>query len=469
MIRLAQPNRSLHLLAPARIGHGILRLTAEEKAVLREDYRESLSQRAIRICKFVPASGAASRMFNFLSGDNPESERFFAEFSCFPFVPLLLARGIEQPERMSRHELLRLLLDELDLLGQPKALLPFHLHNGKLRTPLHEHAAELLGLVDSDLPRDARLHLTIGPEQQVAFRSAMAGVAADLAVPIPYTLSSQSPGSDTVALDESGGLLRDCHGRIVFRPGGHGSLLDNLNQIEADFIFIKNIDNVPHPDYPNSGPDERRAMAGLLWQAVRLRDRILQACAGSIPTAVLHDEIDDFNRRRPGFLPAGTGTLLRNDPAGLRRLVDRPVRVCGMVANQGDPGGGPFWVADRTGKPGLQIVEQAQIDRSDPQQAAVFAAATHFNPVDMVCCIRDSRQRPYPLTEFSDPDSDFVSTKTHQGQTIRVLEHPGLWNGAMAGWLSLFVEMEPTSFCPVKTVNDLLRPAHQPQAKPDRP
>lgn len=466
--RLTGRRSSLRVAAPARVGDGIIRLNESEKKRYRQVFCDHAAQTGANICKFVPASGAASRMFGFLfktdtESPDPQTELFFRELNRFPFQELWRQAGVKNPGHLERREILRILFDELGLARLPKALLPFHLHRGQVRTPLHEHSAELLRLADCGSLHNALLHLTLSPEHKPDFIETMNRVSAELGAPIPFSLSQQMPHSDTVAVDESGKLLRDETGRILFRPGGHGALIHNLDRLETELIFIQNIDNVPHPEYPDVGIPEREAMAGLLIELVDLRQRILQAVAKERRGPwKLSDPLLAAARRHPEFLPDIEALLRQGDPDAIRRRLDRPIRVCGMVQNQGEPGGGPFWVSGRDGERSLQIVEQAQIDRSDPDQMEIFASSSHFNPVDMVCCRLDSRGRPYPLSRFVDPEQDFVSGKPHQGRTIRVLEHPGLWNGAMAGWLTLFLEIDARSFCPVKTVNDLLRPAHQP-------
>ncbi len=467
--RLTGRRSSLKISAPARVGDGIIRLSETEKKRYRQVFFDYASQSGTRIGKFVPASGAASRMFGFLSTpQDPQYKRFFQELNRFPFQQLWRQTGVNDPRRLEHQEIIRLLLDELRLARLPKALLPFHQHQGLIRTPLHEHSAELISMTASGRLQDSLLHLTINPEYQPDFIVTMNRVSSELGAQIPFSLSRQMPHTDTVAVDESGALLRDGQGEIVFRPGGHGALIHNLDQLEAGLIFIKNIDNVPHPEYPDYGKPEREAMAGLLIEAIGLRNRTLQAVeTAGRPSRDLSDQLITAARKYPGFLPDTEKLLGKRDYHGISHCLDRPVRVCGIVQNQGEPGGGPFWVLDRNGQNSLQIIEQAQIDRRDPSQVEFFSASTHFNPVDMVCCRLDRHGRPYPLSRFIDSEQDFVSSKPYNGKKIRVLEHPGLWNGAMAGWLTLFVEIDARSFCPVKTVNDLLRPAHQPaQAEP---
>lgn len=462
--RLNQANHHLKIIAPAQAGEGILRLDTREKKRLRSLFQAYTREKPGRICKFVPASGAATRMFGFLTGWNPDApagsqaevDGFFEGLEAFAFFPELKEAGLGSRDRQ---KVITHLLKTRRFAELPKALLPFHLHQGKVRTPLHEHLEELSTLAGDPNRPGPFMHLTVSEEHQSAFIEALA----EIVPPFPCSTSCQEKQTDTVALTPDGTLLRDAAGAILFRPGGHGALIHNLGRIEADLIFIKNIDNVPHPQFPNPGTKDREAMAGLLLEIDSLRQHVLQALhRDRTLSKELRDQLGQAAQRWPGLFPDELLSRL-DDREALVPHLDRPIRVCGMVPNQGEPGGGPFWVENHRGLRTLQIVEGAQIDQNDPRQAAQFRRATHFNPVDMVCRIQASGGRPYDLSRFIDPATDFVTTKTHGGQTIRVLEHPGLWNGAMADWLTLFVEMDPRSFCPVKTVNDLLRPAHQPQ------
>lgn len=466
--RLGNPQRKVALKAPATVGDGILRFDPREKAELTERYREHIRQKTPRICKFVPASGAATRMFAFLERlgeeeNEAQADLFFKELSRFPFFPQLQESGLTEGGVIDRQGIRKFLLDDCQMARRPKALLPFHLHLGQVRCPLHEHVQELISLACGMPLSQCQLHLTVSPKPLQEFRDTMSRICRELDIQIPYSFSTQMPQTDTVALDEQGKLLRHENGNIVFRPGGHGALIHNLSGIDAELIFIKNIDNVPHPQYKHNGQHDRQVMAGVLLELLSLRNQlILGIDSGAYPSATGHDLLETATRKWPGLLPGDAGEMLTQDPQELRRRLDRPIRICGMVKNEGEPGGGPFWVMDQNGERSLQIVEQAQIDKEDAHQAAIFAASTHFNPVDMVCCTHNPRGEAYSLSEYLDPHGDFISSKNHNGRKIRVLEHPGLWNGAMAGWLTLFVEMDPRSFCPVKTVTDLLRPCHQP-------
>jgi hypothetical protein len=395
---LARPPRAGRLVRPATAGDGIVRL--EEK-----DHPELLAladaaARAGRLTKFVPASGAASRMFAFLLAegpDSPEKKRFSESRKSFPF-------GDENVEQLAR---------------SPKGLLAFHAYPDGARTAFEEHLHEA-----ADTVRDAsgvcRVHFTVSREHRSAFEAALANarprVERATGARFAVTFSEQSPATDTIAGDPDGGPFRTASGALVFRPGGHGALVANLGALAregADVVLVKNIDNVV--------PDTRRAPT-ILWK------RLL------------------------------TGMLVR---AEKESRGERPLRVAGVVRNEGEPGGGPFWVEGPEG-PRLQIVESAQVDMGDPEQASVWASATHFNPVDLACSLRDAEGRPFDLARFVDERAVFVADKTYEGKPLKALERPGLWNGAMALWDTVFVEVPKETFAPVKTALDLLRPEHRP-------
>jgi hypothetical protein len=313
-----------------------------------------------------------------------------------------------------------------------------------------------------------RAHFTISSNHRAAWQEALAAVAAALppsAVPA-VTFSEQSPATDTLAADQHGELLRDELGRLELRPGGHGALLRNLESAARDhgfdLVWIKNIDNVRPPGARTTTVAESRALFGLLLVLERQVAEHLTALESSAEPAALRAAAQFLARE----LARPSAPRLLERPAGearlaLRGLLERPLRVCGVVPNSGEPGGGPFWVADREFGQSPQIVEVAQILRDDPAQAAILAGSTHFNPVALFCSLRSSRGEPFSLARYVDPETWFVATKSKGGRQVRALERPGLWNGAMAGWNTVFVHMSPPTFAPVKTVFDLLRPEHQ--------
>jgi|CXWL01.1.fsa_nt_gi hypothetical protein len=484
-----RPPPATRLVRPCTVGDGIEALTDGRRDALVARYESA--REAGRFGKFVPASGAASRMFASLlaaihagwsddtvadlaaSGDPVarDVQRFLAELDHLAFAPVLaaaLARR-ELPARPRLRDLLWLLLGErgLGYAQTPKALLPFHAYpradGGRdTRSAFAEHLAEAVALV-RDRDGRCRLHFTVAPHERARFETALAAARAVLEVGgtlLEVDYSSQEPATDTLAAEIDGQPARRDDGTLVLRPGGHGALLRNLERSSADLVFIKNVDNVVRTEALPEVLAWRRALGGRLLELEGEVHRHLER---------LRDDPDDDAIAGAADFARGPLALAVPGDLSARALVDwlddrldRPLRVCGVVRNQGEPGGGPFWVAGNDGQIGRQIVEIAQIDRQDPGQAACLAAATHFNPVDLVCTLRDSENRPFQLARHADPATTFLSRKPEDGRQLQVLEHPGLWNGAMAWWNTVFVELPLVCFAPVKTVFDLLRPAHQP-------
>ncbi len=407
-----EPPPPLAVSRPCTVGDGIRRLADAE--IERLSAVQARAAEAGRFWRFVPASGAASRMFEALQrGDAAAHERYRAE----------------------RH---RLPLGELDadalmgkLAGQPKALLPFHREGDAWRTPLDEQVAEARAYA-ADAEGRVRLHLTGSPEHLDALKSAAARHAG-----AAFEWSVQSPATDVLAATPEGAPFRREDGTLLLRPGGHGALVGNLAELGGDLVYIKNIDNVQPAWARGDTLRYKRALGGLLVELQGRAHRALRAGDAAAAAALLGE----------------LGLPATSDP--LSRL-DRPLRVCGVVPNTGEPGGGPFWAEDRDGTPTPQIVEAAQL--ADP---SLLAEATHFNPVDLVCGLRGPDGRPYDLRRRVDPQAVLVSRKSHGGRPLRALEHPGLWAGAMSGWNTVFVEVPGSTFTPVKTWFDLLRAEHQ--------
>ena len=439
---LAAPPPPLRLARPATPGDGVERLSDARLAELEARGREARD--AGRLSKFVPASGAATRMFSALAAvrerglagdptalaaaaaaEDPaavDTARFARDLGRLALSrPLAAAFGVT-PAELGRRALrgplepiLAVLLDPagLDAARLPKALLPFHLDGERVRTAFEEHLAEGVGYT-RDAGGAARSHFTLSPGVRSRFAPALALADAELAaggVRSVVSFSEQSTASDTLALAADGSAARAADGRLLLRPAGHGALLANLRATGGDLVAVKNVDNV-------------------------------------LPRA-RHAEIARWK-----LVLSGLAVERERDGAG------RPLRVCGVVPNAGEPGGGPFWVEAEDGSLSLQIVESSQVDPSDAAQRAIWSAATHFNPVDLVVSLRDSAGAPYDLERFVDPRASIVTTKSEGGRELRVLERPGLWNGAMAGWRTHFVEVPAWTFAPVKSVLDLARPEH---------
>ena len=466
----------LDLRRPATVGDGIEVLDPAESEARARAWAEAAS--AGRLLKFVPASGAASRMFRALAaravdprvlddaalerarrgedGEDRDVARFFDHLDEFPFAPALreiAPRAFEDPDRRA---ILRALLDD-DGLGYgnlPKGLIAFHREGARVRTAFEEHLLEARETV-ADAAGRVRVHFTVAPQFRERIEEHLAAAAEREDGDYELSFSEQSPATDTLAVDLRGQPFRDDRGDLVFRPGGHGALIYNLDALGADLVYIKNIDNVA----PRAGRERvvraQRDLVGVLVSRQRAAHQWWRRL-GEDPASVT--EAAAFVREK---LHREIPPAIAEDPAALRAILARPLRVCGMVRNQGEPGGGPFWVGDPAEGASLQIVETSQIDRRDPQQAHSLARATHFNPVDLVCALRDPQGRPLDLLRHVDPATGFLSEKSHQGRPLRALERPGLWNGAMARWNTIFVEVPVETFVPVKTVLDLLREAHR--------
>lgn len=388
---LREGMRRPRLLRPCTPGDGIALPDPAGFEALGKAYQEACARD--RWLFFIPASGAATRMASSLT--DPAK-----------------IREMQNHPHFSRSTLPELLKNPGAWATLPKALMPFHRYGETIRTPIEEHIREAIALAPG---ATARLHFTISPEHEKLFLEEVGRVLGLLhgdGTVAEVTHSFQDPATQTLALDAAGEPFRDARGNLLLRPGGHGSLLRNLESAAreqgADYVWIRNIDNIPVEPIRAEGRALRRALGGLL----------MRAASG-----------------------------------------DRPARVAGMVANTGEPGGGPFWIAGENG-PEVRIVESAEVDMANPEQGAAFRAATHFNPVDLACSVRDAAGKTFSLEAFSEPSACFIAEKAHEGRPLRALEWPGLWNGAMADWDTQCVEIPLAQFAPVKTVADLLRAEH---------
>lgn len=471
------------LVRPGTVGEGI-RTLAEDRL---DHYRSTFhaARREGRMTKFVPASGAATRMFRDLSagytalceGQAPDDAvtRFVDELDAMPFVEALRGHLARQDRALDglvnageyREVLAALLEEPPDGMGYatlPKGLIPFHRYPEGTRTAFHEHLVEAANTIGDGRGRST-LHFTVGKAHLEAIRSHLEtamneGPLAGHTFAIGY--SFQKPSTDTIAVDLDNLPFRDDDGNLVFRPGGHGALLSNLDDMNGDIVFIKNIDNVVPDRLKPVSDDYKILLGGFL---VDLQEQVFEFLR--LLRAGAHNrlpEIEQFVEEQLSVrLPAAA---INGSPETRRRfLIDRlnrPLRVCGMVRNQGEPGGGPFWVSGGDGEATLQIVESSQVNLDDPDQAAIWNASTHFNPVDLVCGMRDVEGQPFDLEAFADAEGGIITRKSMFGRELKALELPGLWNGGMANWNTVFVEVPIDTFNPVKTVFDLLRPEHQP-------
>jgi len=466
------------------IGDGILQVADSDQTQLVQQFEPA--RRAGRAGKFVPSSGAASRMFKSLHSakeklraSQPVTDPAFIEFTKhldqFAFAGELAGRltrnNLSLSQLRQKAQFLPILqelldTDRMNYGNLPKGLLPFHQYPEGPRTPVEEHLAEAAALTQSDAGQ-MQIHFTISPEHEPLFRSLINTVRPRLETGgrnLGVTFSCQKSGTDTLAVTPANKPFRREDGRLLFRPGGHGALIDNLNDLKGDILFIKNIDNVVPDRLKPETITCKKVLAGLLLQ---IQDQTF----AHLNWLQCHSLTEAKRSEIVAFIAASLGTHLPPEfirlplePAQhrLMQLLNRPLRVCGMVKNQGEPGGGPFWVKSPDGSQHLQIVELSQINQADLTQREIARSATHFNPVDLVCAVRNHQGKPFHLPDFVNPDAGFISEKSEAGKPLKALELPGLWNGAMAHWNTLFVEVPLITFNPVKTINDLLRPQHQP-------
>ena len=480
------------LVRPATKNDGIIKLSSEDEFQQFSDYFDQRKS-ALTLKKFVPASGAASRMFKFLNEflNEFDSENetinayinrknatglsvFLAGMEKFPFFASIDKKLRELYFDFDKWEsdkknyyFIKLLLEPeyFNFSNKPKGILPFHKYASHIATPIEEHLNEAVYYANSN--GVSNIHFTISGIHQSHFEKIIDEVKNKIEksseVDISIKFSIQNPATDTIAVDFENNPFRNDSGKLVFRPAGHGALIDNLNHLDADIIFIKNIDNVIQ-NHIEKITLYKKALGGIL---IELQDKIFQilnqienesiqqedveAIISFIKTKLSISIIEDFQKY-----------TFENKINYIKDVLNRPIRVCGMVKNEGEAGGGPFWVRDNKGVISLQIIETSQIDLQNLSQKRILESATHFNPVDLVCGIKDFKGNKFNLNEFVDHETGFIVEKNKNGRDLKAYELPGLWNGAMARWITLFVEVPIATFNPVKTVNDLLKQAHQP-------
>ena len=463
--RFAEGFPFMDIVESAAVGNGIRRLDTERIDSLGRAYDAAAEH--LDILKFVPASGAATRMFADLyrcvdEGAESDTVRIVRDsLGAFAFYEAL-QRVCGNVANKPIPEVMSAIIspDGLDYGRLPKALILFHRYGDTSRTPLEEHLVE--GAQYARSGNTVRIHFTVSPQHIEGFSELLDSVlpvySERYGVHYDIALSTQRNSTDTVAVNPDNTPFREPDGSLLFRPAGHGALIQNLNDINADIIFIKNIDNVTVDALRHDTVVYKKAMAGLLLEVRQQIFDWLQRLDDAEPEVVC-GVVRFLQETLSVALPESFDNLPDNDKITvLRRLLDRPLRVCGMVRNQGEPGGGPFFVRDREGIVSLQIVEASQIA---PEYKHLMASSTHFNPVDVVCSVRDRFGAKYDLTKYIDPNTGFISQKTKNGRPLKALELPGLWNGAMSDWNTVFVEVPVTTFTPVKTVTDLLREGHR--------
>ena len=473
----------LEITASASVERGIMVIPQEKQATYMDAWDAYLAKNK-KIVKFVPASGAASRMFKnlyeFLSASydvpaNDFEKKFFNEITHFAFydalnavclanedkdIPALVAAG-------NYKAVVSNLLDEKGLnYGQlPKGLLLFHRSGETIRTAMEEHLAEG-AMYAKNNAGEVNIHFTVSPEHKALFEKLVSekkqAYEEKFSVGYDISFSVQKPSTDTVAADMDNNPFRDKNDKLLFRPGGHGALIENLNDIDADVVFVKNIDNVVPDSFKCSTVIFKKVIAGVL---VTLQERIFNYLDLIETGKYSHDQVEEMiHFLQDDLCIKNPDTKLLEDAElilYIKNKLLRPLRVCGMVKNVGEPGGGPFLAQNPDGTISLQILESSQIDLKDPEKKAMFEQGTHFNPVDLVCALKNHKGEKYNLPDYVDKNTGFISYKSKDGRELKALELPGLWNGAMSDWNTVFVEVPIETFNPVKTVNDLLRPEHQ--------
>ena len=472
----------LRLEAAASVGNGIVAPSNEERDAFIQQWKQ-YKERPHKIVKFVPASGAASRMFKnmfaFLSApyEVPTTDfekTFFAEIEHFAFKDALneackANQGKDIVDLIAEGRYKDIVANLLQPAGLnygslPKGLLLFHNYEDGPRTPMEEHLVEAAFYASCN--GEANVHFTVSHDHLALFKAKVKEKADHLAkkfgVSYNISFSEQKPSTDTIAANMDNTPFRNADQSMLFRPGGHGALIENLNEIDADIVFIKNIDNVVPDRLKPSTVTYKQLLAGIL---VDIQQKIFNYLALLDTGKYSHEELEEIKRfvqndlccRKIGIDKLTDAELAKY----LRTKLNRPIRVCGVVKNVGEPGGGPFLTYNQDGTVSLQILESSQIDTANEEYMKMFRNGTHFNPVDLVCAIKDYLGHAFHLPDYIDHSTGFISNKSKDGRELKALELPGLWNGAMSDWNTIFVEVPLETFNPVKTVNDLLREQHQ--------
>ncbi len=484
-------NIPVNIEAAATAGNGITEISEEERKSLAQYYMEHKDN--LEVLKFIPASGAATRMFKALhvfldkfnpqkgsiaeyvsKANNPVLNRFFEQIEKLPFYKRAVSHAKESEPGFDslNDEAKKFLLAQtilfspgLNLSDFPKGLVPFHDYGSYVATAFEEHLYEAAAY--AEVKGKAKLHFTVSKGHKEKFEAEFDKikdrVEEKTKTEFEISYSYQDPKTDTVAATKDNQPFRTESGELFFRPGGHGALIENLNQQKADVVFIKNIDNVVTADNIKEVAEYKKMLAGKLLKLQEKSFDALKKLESSKPSEQEIQEIKSFieevlfTKLADGFESLSEEEKLKT----IKERLNRPLRICGMVKNEGEPGGGPFLVNMEDGSRSLQIIEGAQIDDKNVQQKKIAQEATHFNPVDIVCGLKNYKGETFDLEKFVDPDTSFIAGKTKDGKALKALELPGLWNGAMAKWNTVFVEVPVSTFNPVKTVADLLKPSHQ--------
>lgn len=452
----------LSIVRPASIGDGIISYSEKECEQLVAEYDKLVVGKAI--VKFVPASGAATRMFKavfeFVNDNKPNKgvENMVANIEQTPFYCELKECFSTSA---SAKEIANAIIskDGLNYGNLPKGVLKFHKYGDKSVTPVEEHLIEGAKYAVSD-GGVVNVHFTVSVEFEKMFEELVDSVKNNLekeyGVKYSVSYSNQLPSTDTLAVDMNNEPFRNSDGSLLLRPAGHGALIENLNQISADVVFIKNIDNVVHGDYLCDTIKYKKVLGALLLEVQNSVFELLRAFDNG--ECVISKSVE-FIEKRLGVKMCDCFSKLSDTEKKeyLVKFLNRPIRIAGMVKNEGEPGGGPFWVKDENFGESLQIAESSQIS---PDQISLMKTATHFNPVDIACATKNYKGEKFELNNFVDFNSGFISQKSKDGKDLKAIELPGLWNGSMSNWISLFVEVPVSTFNPVKEVADLLKPKH---------
>jgi uncharacterized protein DUF4301 len=480
---------------PCTVGDGIKRFSPD----LIKQALASYSQKAVKkqLLKFIPASGAASRMFKILiqahtdyalsrglkqarppNKSKKDKDLLDVMKNCHRFAffkdlkTSLSKNGLNADSLIKTLDfypiLNHMLTDQgLNLPALPKGLIKFHFYGDHARTAFEEHLVEAAGYVKTQ-KNDCCLHFTVSPEHYNRFKAFYHKIKNNYAhqfnANFHVSFSTQKNDTNTIAVDLDNRPYRLADGSLFFRPGGHGALIENLNHVDADIVFIKNIDNVAHDRFKPEMSQWKKILCGhLIYLQERIFNFLSQLQNDPITPELVQKTSEWIEKELCIHLPKNDGAdSLEKNRATLIHLLNRPLRVCGMVPNVKEPGGGPFWVEDEKGNLSIQIIETSQIDPADHQQQVILNNLTHFNPVDIVCGLKDVQGKSFDLSKHIDHQAVFIAHKTQNGKNLKALEYPGLWNGSMAYWNTVFVEVPLITFNPVKQITDLLRETHQP-------
>lgn len=468
----------IQITAPATVGEGILKLNSSDRQGFIKTYEHSKKN----IVKFVPASGAATRMFKLLhefdTKYTPEKDTLtsflqqahfkplqflFDNFENLPFYHCVVKKFTQTYPKYSfssledkNYNLIHFLINEMEYPSHPKGLIPFHRYQEKTTTAFEEHFKEALEYGQTNTP--PHLHFTIAEEHLELFKTTFNSFHPQIKqadFPFEVSYSFQDKSTDTIAVNNDNQPFRDENGALFFRPGGHGALIKNLDKIDSDIVFIKNIDNVVTDKNLSLMAAYKKVLGGVLITVQEsvfsiLKELDQKGFSNGLQKKAATIALSSFGSHKEF-----------HSAESIRSYFDRPIRVCGMVQNKGEPGGGPFWVKEKARGLSLQIVENAQIDKTDQSQVDIMQKATHFNPVDLACGVRDYKGHKFDLHQFINTEEGFIAHKSKNGKPLKALELPGLWNGAMAYWNTIFVEVPLETFNPAKTIIDLLNPGHQ--------